>query len=117
MKQTIGIKNSKLVKNCATSATTSTTSAKYEMWAITGGKVHSVLKINELATDGFVNVKPVRPLVSLLNMTERRLLLAMVDNKTDKVNIEEGNDVLMLDKRPRKMWFSSFDLPEGLQIG
>ena len=64
-----------------------------------------------------VNVKPVRPLVSLLNMTERCLHVAMVDDKTQKVCIKVASNVLMLDKRPKQLWFSSFDLPEGLQIG
>ena len=64
-----------------------------------------------------VNVKPVRPLVLLFNMTKTSLPWPWQALKTEKVSITVASSVLMLYKKPRKLWFSSFDLPEGLQIG
>ena len=45
-------------KKFAMSAATSTTGAKFEMWTITGGKLHFVIKINELATVGSCQHQP-----------------------------------------------------------
>ena len=108
--QSIDIKDPKLIKNCATSAATLTTGAKFEMWAIT----HRFFAQNPLMNWLPMVLVNVKPLVSLLNMMERWPWWAM---KTEKLSIKVASNVLMLDKRPKELWFSRFDLPEGLQIG
>ena len=80
-KQKIGIKHSKVIKNCATSAATSATArnskcglSQVEKYILCSKSMNWLLIV-------LVNVKPGRPLVSLLNMTERCLHVAMVDDE------------------------------------